>query len=97
MRKAVGQKVSPIGFRIGITEEWRSRWYAPKAAFGEFLVEDQKVRRFIDERLNRQPPYAAVARMDIERTRNEVKVVLFVQSYPSIKIASYYHPLPVVI
>jgi small subunit ribosomal protein S3 len=73
----VGQKVSPIGFRIGITEEWRSRWYAPKAAFGEFLVEDQKVRRFIDERLNRQPPYAAVARMDIERTRNEVKVVLY--------------------
>jgi len=72
----VGQKVNPIGFRIGITEDWRSRWYAPKAAFAEFLHEDQQMREFIDKRLNRQPPYAAVARVHIARTRNEVKVVL---------------------
>ena len=72
----MGQKVNPIGFRIGITEEWRSRWYAPKAAFGDFLVEDQKIRKFIDAKLNRNPPYAAVSRVDIERTRNEVKVIL---------------------
>jgi small subunit ribosomal protein S3 len=73
----VGQKVSPIGFRVGITEGWRSRWYAPKPAFGEFLVEDQQVRRYINDRLNRQPPYAAVSRVDIERTRDEVKVILY--------------------
>jgi small subunit ribosomal protein S3 len=72
----VGQKVSPIGFRIGITEDWRSRWYASKPAFGDFLVEDQKIRQYIDQRLNRQPPYAGVSRADIERTRNEVKVIL---------------------
>ena len=72
----MGQKVHPIGFRLGITEGWRSRWFAPKAAFAEFLIEDQKIRKFIDDRLNRQPPYAAVARVEIERTRNEVKVVL---------------------
>lgn len=72
----MGQKVHPVGFRIGITEDWRSRWYAPKAAFGEFLLEDQMMRAFIDKRLNRQPPYAAVARVHIARTRNEVKVVL---------------------
>jgi small subunit ribosomal protein S3 len=72
----VGQKVHPIGFRVGITEEWRSRWFAPKAAFAEFLVEDQKIRKFVDEKLNRQPPYAAVAKIEIERTRNEVKVLL---------------------
>jgi small subunit ribosomal protein S3 len=72
----VGQKVSPIGFRIGITEDWRSRWYAPKPAFGEFLVEDQKIRQYINQRLNHQPPYAGVSRADIERTRNEVKVIL---------------------
>jgi len=72
----VGQKVHPTGFRIGITEDWRSRWFAPKAAFAEFLIEDQKIRRFIDNRLNRQPPYAAVARVEIERTRDEVKVIL---------------------
>ena len=72
----MGQKVNPTGFRIGITEGWRSRWFAPKAAFAEFLVEDQRIRRYIDDKLNRQPPYAAVARVEIERTRNEVKVVL---------------------
>lgn len=72
----MGQKVHPLGFRIGITEDWRSRWYAPKAAFGEFLREDQQMREFIDRRLNRQPPYAAVSRVQIARTRNEVKVTL---------------------
>ena len=72
----MGQKVHPIGFRIGITEDWRSRWFAPKAAFAEFLIEDQRIRSFIDKRLNRQAPYAAVARVEIERTRDEVKVVL---------------------
>lgn len=72
----MGQKVHPTGFRIGITEEWRSRWFAPKAAFAEFLIEDQKIRRFVDHRLNRQPPYAAVSRVEIERTRDEVKVIL---------------------
>lgn len=70
----MGQKVHPIGFRMGITEGWRSRWFAPKAAFAEFLIEDQKIRRFIDTKLNRQAPYAAVARVEIERTRDEVKV-----------------------
>lgn len=72
----VGQKVNPHGFRIGITEDWSSRWYAPKAAYGEFLLEDNRIREYIDKRLNRQPPYAAVARVEIERTRNEVKVVM---------------------
>lgn len=73
----MGQKVNPIGFRIGITEDWRSRWFAPKAAFAEFLIEDQRMRAFIDNKLNRQPPYAAVARVEIERTRDEVKVRIF--------------------
>lgn len=72
----MGQKVHPLGFRIGITEDWGSRWYAPKAAFGEFLHEDQQMRKFIDQRLNRQPPYAAVSKVQIARTRNEVKVTL---------------------
>lgn len=72
----MGQKCNPIGFRVGVTEGWRSRWYAPKAAFGTFLVEDEKIRQFIDRTLNKQPPYAAVARVEIERTRDEVKVIL---------------------
>ncbi len=73
----MGQKVNPIGFRVGITEDWRSRWFAPKAAYAEFLIEDQRIRNYIEEKLNRQPPYAAVAKVEIERTRDEVKVLLF--------------------
>jgi len=73
----VGQKVNPLGFRIGITEDWRSRWYAPKAAYAEFLLEDYRMREYLERRLNRQPPYAAISRVEIERTRNDVKVTLF--------------------
>jgi small subunit ribosomal protein S3 len=72
----MGQKVNPIGFRVGITEDWKSRWYAPKNAFGDFLVEDQKVRKHIDGRLNRKPPFAAVSEILIERTREEVTITL---------------------
>jgi small subunit ribosomal protein S3 len=72
----MGQKVNPIGFRVGITEDWKSRWYAPKSAYGDFLVEDQKVRKHIDGRLNRKPPFAAVSDILIERTREEVTVTL---------------------
>jgi small subunit ribosomal protein S3 len=72
----MGQKVSPIGFRIGITEGWRSRWYAPKAAYGEFLIEDLRLRRMIDQRLNQSPPFAGCSRVEIERTRNEVKLII---------------------
>ena len=44
----MGQKINPHGFRLGITTDWKSRWYAPKAAYGNFLVEDFKVRKLID-------------------------------------------------
>ena len=72
----MGQKTSPIGFRTGITLGWQSTWFAPKANYGEFLVEDFKIREYVDKRFNRQPPYAAVAKTEIARTRNEVKVTL---------------------
>jgi small subunit ribosomal protein S3 len=72
----MGQKVNPTGFRVGITEDWKSKWYAPKAAYGTFLVEDHKVRRLIDAKLNRRPPFAAVSEILIERTREEVTITL---------------------
>jgi small subunit ribosomal protein S3 len=72
----MGQKVNPIGFRTGITEDWRSRWYAPKQAYGDFLGEDHRIRKYIDAKLNRRPPFAAVADINIERTREEVTVTL---------------------
>ena len=72
----MGQKVSPIGFRTGITLGWQSTWFAPKANYGDFLVEDQKIRQYIDKRFNRSVPNGAVAKTQIIRTRNEVKVTL---------------------
>ena len=72
----MGQKVNPTGFRVGITEDWKSRWYAPKAAYGEFLVEDFRLRTLIDKKLNRRPPFAAISDILIERTREEVTVTL---------------------
>ena len=72
----MGQKVNPTGFRVGITEDWKSRWYAPKAAYGDFLGEDFKIRTLIDRKLNRRPPFAAIADILIERTREEVTITL---------------------
>ena len=72
----MGQKTHPFGLRLGITEAHRSRWYAPKALYGELLIEDQKIREFLDNRLNRKPPNAAVSQILIERTREELKVIV---------------------
>lgn len=72
----MGQKVSPIGFRTGITLGWQSTWYAPKANYGDFLVEDQKIRGYIDQKFNQRMPKGAVAKTEVIRTRNEVKVTL---------------------
>ena len=72
----MGQKTSPIGFRTGIRLGWQSTWFAPKADYGNFLVEDQKIRKYVDQRHNRQMPKGAVAKIEIIRTRNDIKVTL---------------------
>ena len=68
----MGQKVHPIGFRTGITEPWRSRWYASKKEFRVLLLEDFKVRKFLKTKYRA----AAISKVEIERTRDEVKVIL---------------------
>lgn len=72
----MGQKTHPFGLRLGITETHRSRWYAPKALYGELLIEDHKIRKFLDDRLNKRPPNAAVSEILIERTREELKIII---------------------
>ena len=72
----MGQKTSPIGFRTGIRLGWQSTWFASKADYGDFLVEDQKIRQYVDGKYNRQMPKGAVSKVGIDRTRNEVKVTL---------------------
>ena len=70
----MGQKVHPLSFRLGITEDWRSRWYSTnKREFAEFVVEDQKIRLFVKANYK----FAGIPRVDIERTREEVRVTLF--------------------
>ena len=75
----MGQKVNPVGFRTGIMIGWKSRWYASKQEFAELLVEDQKIRDFIKYRKDKggKPLYPSIAKIEIERTRDEVKVILF--------------------
>ena len=68
----MGQKVNPVGFRTGITEPWKSRWYAAKKDFRELLLEDFKVRRY----LKTKHRAAAIPKVEIERTRDEVKVIV---------------------
>jgi len=72
----MGQKTSPIGFRTGVRLDWQSNWFASKANYGDFLVEDQKIRDYVDQKYNRRMPKGAVAKTEIVRTRNEVRITL---------------------
>ena len=75
----MGQKVNPVGFRTGIMCGWKSRWYASKQDFPSLLLEDRKIRDFIKNHPKKsQYRQAGINRIDIERTRDEVKVVLSV-------------------
>ncbi len=72
----MGQKVNPIGFRTGVTYGWKSRWYASKKEFSDLLLEDLKIRKYI--KANPKLYSAGIDRIEIERTRDEVKVMLYV-------------------
>ena len=65
------QKVSPTGFRLGITEDWRSRWYADKD-YAKSLENDLAIRKYLEKRLAR----AAVSKIEIERAGDKIKVIV---------------------
>lgn len=67
----MGQTVSPTGFRLGITEEWRSRWYADKD-YAKNLANDLAIRKFLDKQLAR----AAVSKIEIERAGDKIKIIV---------------------
>ena len=67
----MGQKVSPTGFRLGIIEDWRSRWYADKD-YAKNLENDLAIRKFLDKYLAR----AAVSKVEIERAGDKIKVII---------------------
>ena len=66
----MGQKVSPHGLRVGIIKDWSSKWYANKKEFGDNLVEDNKIRKYVKKKLY----VAGVSGIEIERTAGKVKV-----------------------
>ena len=73
----MGQKVNPYGFRLGITTEHRSRWFTDSTKKGQryadYVIEDTKIRAFLQEKLDR----AGISRIEIERTRDRVRVDIF--------------------
>ncbi len=69
----MGQKVSPIGFRVGINKPWDSSWYASKEDFAKFLLEDNKIRKFFQKNYAQ----AAVAKVNIERTKERLVINVY--------------------
>jgi len=69
----MGQKVHPVGIRIGTTRDWNSRWYATKKEFPEGLVQDAKIRKIIEKDMNS----ASVSHVDIERATKRVRIIIY--------------------
>ncbi len=69
----MGQKVEPNGFRVGVIKDWNSRWYADKKNFADYLVEDQKIRKYVKQKLY----VSGISKVEIERTAKFVKVNVF--------------------
>ncbi|MBW1722262.1 MAG: 30S ribosomal protein S3 [Deltaproteobacteria bacterium] len=65
----MGQKVNPIGFRLGIHRDWDSRWFAGKE-YSHFVLEDHRIRKFLKKRLFQ----AGISRIEIERAANKVRI-----------------------
>jgi small subunit ribosomal protein S3 len=66
----MGQKVNPYGFRLGITTERKSRWFADRQEYADYVIEDSKIR----DRIMTDLPHAAISRIEVERTRDRVRV-----------------------
>ena len=69
----MGQKVNPIGLRVGINRTWDSRWYADKREYGKLLHEDVRIRRFLQKRLAQ----AGISRIVIERPAKKARVTIY--------------------
>ncbi len=68
----MGQKVNPIGYRLGINKDWQSKWYANKNEFGSFLNKDLKIRKYLNSHLKD----AAVSSIIIERKKNRCEITI---------------------
>jgi small subunit ribosomal protein S3 len=68
----VGQKVNPIGLRVGVIRTWDSRWYAKGQQYGENLHEDLRLRKYLKEKLK----HAGVAKIEMERAAKKIKIII---------------------
>ena len=68
----MGQKVNPIGLRLGIVKTWESRWYAGKN-YADYILEDYKIRKFLKKKLY----HAGISRIEIERSSKRVRLRVF--------------------
>lgn len=68
----MGQKIHPFGFRLGINKDWKSRWFVDKKHFGDYLVEDYKIRTYLRDRLS----MAGLESVHIERSLNEASIIV---------------------
>ena len=66
----MGQKVNPHGLRVGVIKDWDSKWYANKKDFGDLLVEDDQIRKYIKKKLY----ISGISRIEIERAANRIKL-----------------------
>ena len=69
----MGQKVNPIGFRVGVNKSWDSSWYAGKQDFAKFLLEDNKIRKFFDKNYHT----AGISKIEIERTKEKLVLNIY--------------------
>ncbi len=65
----MGQKVNPYGFRLGVTTDWKSRWFSERE-YQDYVIEDWKIRDYLMTEL----PHAAISRVEVERTRDRLRV-----------------------
>ncbi len=66
----MGQKVNPIGLRLGIVKTWESRWYAGKKDYARYIIEDHNIRKFVKKRLYQ----AGISRIEIERSSKRIRL-----------------------
>ena len=77
----MGQKINPIGYRLGISKNWSSRWFASKKDYADLVLEDKKIRELLKDKLS----LAGLKSIEIERTENEINVLMKV-SKPGVVI-----------
>jgi len=68
----MGQKINPTGFRIGITKDWYSRWFADKKSYADLALEDMRIRKFLKEKFD----LAGLKEVIIERSVNEISIIV---------------------